>query len=148
MEVPAYDLRVKLRDMSIGSRQLFLGTLEKGAGQGGWPARPFGINEDLALTEVVNLGLGDLCSDPELMLMTCRNGELFAALSGHPTKQGWKKKYIVKYMLKNAPEVAERLVRGKQVLAIRQELVGEGKALLEWINKMKDPLVIALGFMQ
>jgi hypothetical protein len=148
MEAPAHDLRVKLRSMSIGARQLFFGTLENGPGQGGWSARPLGINEDLASTEVANLGLGELCSDPALVLMTYRNEELFQALRGHPTKQGWKKKYIVKYMLENAREVAERLARGKQVLAIRQEVVEDGKVLSEWIGKMKAPLMIALGFMQ
>jgi hypothetical protein len=147
MKAPAYDLRMKLRAMSIGARQLFLDTLVRGVGQGGWSARPFGINEDLASIEVANLGLGKLCGDPELVLMAYRKEQLFAALNGYPIKQGWNKKYTVKFMLQNAPGVAKRLAQDKQVLVVSQETAEDSKTLLEWVVKIQNPLVIALGFM-
>jgi hypothetical protein len=147
-ETPAANLRAKLREMSIGARQLFFGTLEDGAGQGGWGARPYGINEHLAAIELTDSGLGELVSDASLVLATYRNEELFTALKGHPIKQGWKKKSTIKYILENAPEVAERLTKGKTVLAVRREYLEEGTRLLEWVSRVKSPLIIALGFLQ
>lgn len=148
MKAPAYDLRMKLRMMSIGARQLFLDTLVRGAGQGGWSARPFGINEDLASVEVANLGLGKRSSDPELALMTYRNEELLASLNGYPVKQGWNKKYTIKYMLENAPEIARRLAQDRQALSIPHEIMEDGNILVEWVVKIQNSILLALGFMQ
>lgn len=147
-EIPSDNIRAKLREVNIGARQLFFGTLENGAGQGGWSARPYGINEDLASIELVNSSLGELVSDPDLVLATYRNADLFTALKGHPIKQGWKKKSTIKYILENAPYVVERLTKGKTVLAVRQEYLEEGTKLLEWVSTMKRPLMVVLGFLQ
>lgn len=145
-EAPAEALRARLKEAAIGARQVFFGTLQEGPGQGAWAARPFGINEDLASTELVRLGLGLLVSDPTRVLMTYRKNELLAALEGYETKQGWSKKYIIKYMMKEAPTVAERLSVGKSVLDILPSVRGDGIALAGRLNAIKDPLALALGF--
>jgi len=147
VKAPAYNLRVKLRTMSVGARQLFLDTIARGAGQGGFSARPFGINEDLVSREVANLGIGELCDQPEIVLMMYRNEQLFAALTGYPIKLGWNKKYIIKYMLQSAPDVVSRLTQDKYALVIPQQIMEEGKILAEWVCKIQNPLVLALSFM-
>ena len=145
---PAPNLRAKLREVSIGARQLFFGTLRDGPGQGHWIARPYGIDESKAEVELVESGLGELQDDPSLVLMTYRKGELLAALEGHPVKQGWTKKYIAKYIKENAPEVLARLAEGKRIFSLHEDAKEEGKALANWTNKTKVLLAIALGFME
>jgi hypothetical protein len=125
---PAPRLRAMLREVTVGARQLFFGTLKDGPGQGHWIARPYGIDEEKAAMELVDLALGEMRDDPSLVLKTYRNDELLTALSGYPTKQGWKKKYIVKYILENAREVMESLTAGKRVLALYGESNEEGAA--------------------
>lgn len=144
--VPAPALREKLKDTTIGARQTFFGTLHEGPGQGAWAARPFGINEDVVSKELAQLGLGVLISDPSLVLMTYRKDELLASLNGFPTKEGWSKKYLIKYMMKTAPVLVDRLTTGKSVLDIHPSVREDGSALLGWVQTMKVPLAIAMGF--
>lgn len=145
---PAPNLRAKLQEVSIGARQLFFGTLKDGPGQGHWIARPYGIDERRAGTELVESGLGELQDDPSLVLMTYRKEELLAALEGHPIKQGWSKKYIAKYMRENTPEVLARLAEGKRIFALREDVREEGEALAGWTAKTKVLLAVALGFIE
>jgi len=145
-EAPAQALRSRLAEATVSGRQVFFGTLVDGAGQGAWSARPFGINEETASEELVSLGLGVYVDDPPLVLMTLRKEELLAALDGFPTKQGWSKKYLIKFMMKEAPIVAKRLSDGKKVVDIRPTLRDDGLSLAAWINSLKDPLAIAIGF--
>ncbi len=56
---PAASLRATLRDASIGGRQLFFQTLEDEAGHSGWDARPYGIDVEKTVQELVALGLGE-----------------------------------------------------------------------------------------
>lgn len=144
---PAYELRNVLRGISIGARQMFFGTLKDGVGQGHWIARPFGIDEDKAGIELVNCELGTFESDPVLILTTYRKDELFKALAGHPIKQGWNKKYIIKYMTQNAPDVVTNLTSGRQVFSINPEVKTDGLELAEWLNKTKVRIQLSIGFM-
>ncbi len=145
-EAPSPALRAKLKEATIGARQVFFGTLNEGPGQGAWAARPFGINEDPTSGELVHLDLGLLVSDPHLVLMTYKKEDLLAALEGHQTKQGWSKKYIINYMMKEAPVVADRLSAGKSVLDILPSVREDALLLTDWLQTIKDPLAIALGF--
>jgi hypothetical protein len=145
---PSQALRYRLREVAIGSRLLFLGTLEEGVGQGGWKVRPFGVDEEKSNEELVAAGLGVLRDDQELLLSTYRNEELFTALAGYPIKQGWKKKYIIKFMRENAPEIAVKLCDGKTVFEPDPVYMESGKALNEWTQSMVTPLALALGFGQ
>ena len=143
---PAPRLRAMLREVTVGARQLFFGTLKDGPGQGHWIARPYGIDEEKAAMELVDLGLGQTLDDPSLVLTSYRNDELLAALSSYPTKQGWKKKYIINYILENAREVIESLTMGKRVFILRAESTADGAALADWTGKIKPLLSIAMGF--
>lgn len=145
-DAPAPALRATLKRAAIGSRQMFFGTLEEGPGQGGWAARPFGINEILASSELAQLGLGQLLSDPQLVLMTFTKDELLAALEGHKIKQGWSKKYIIKYMMDHAPNVADRLTAGRSVLNLLPEIKEQGAILSAWVDAIKHPLAVSLAF--
>ena len=145
-EVPAHALRSRLAEATVGARQVFFGTLLGGAGQGAWSARPFGINEEAASAELVSLGLGVYVGDPLLVLMTLKKEELLAALDGFPTKQGWAKKFLIKFMMKEAPIVAKQLSEGKRVVDICPSLRDDGLRLAAWSNTLKDPLAIAIGF--
>lgn len=145
-EAPAQAVRAKLREAAVGSRQLFFGTLLNGPGQGAWSARPFGINEETASHQLVSLGLGLFLEDPRLALMALKKQELLAALAGHPTKEGWSKKYIVNHMMEEFPGIAGRLTAGNKVLDIHPSLRADAVALSEWSKKMKDPLAVAIGF--
>ena len=145
---PAPRLRAMLRGVTVGARQLFFGTLKDGPGQGHWIARPYGIDEEKGAMELVDLGLGEMRDDPFLILTTYRNDQLLAALSGYPTKEGWKKKFIIKYILENAPEVMENLTRGKRVFTLRVESNEDDAALADWTVKIKPLLSIALGFIR
>jgi hypothetical protein len=143
---PASALRAKLREVSIGARQLFFGALKDGAGQGYWIARPYGIDERKVRLELADAGLGELQDDPMLVLMTYSKGELLEALEGYPIKKGWNKKYIAKYMKESTPEILAKLTRGKTVLALQAGIFNEGEVLASWIDKTKVLLAIALGF--
>jgi hypothetical protein len=145
-QAPALALRARLAEATVGSRQVFFGTLLEGAGQGAWSARPFGVNEEATSAELASLGLGVFLEDPSLVLMTLKKDELLEALQGYPTKQGWSKKYVIKYMMKEAPIVAERLSGGKRVLDILPSIRDDAVSLSEWCEKMKHPLAVALGF--
>ena len=109
---PAANLRTILRGADISARQLFFGTLKDGPGQGHWIARPYGIDEEKAATELTNLGLGELRDDPSLILMTYRKEELVEALTGHPIKQGWNKKQLIKNLSGNC-QVQQYVRTGK-----------------------------------
>ena len=143
---PASSLRSRLREVTICARQLFFGTLKDGVGQGHWIARPYGIDEGKAAIELAEEGLGELRDDPALILMSYRKGELLESLEGHPTKQGWNKKYIAKYMTEKAPEVLARLTEGKTIFDLQAGVRDEGEALASWISRIKVLLAIALGF--
>jgi len=145
-EVPATALRSRLAEATVGARQVFYGTLIWGAGQGGWSARQFGVNEEATSAELVSLGLGVFIDDPVLVLMTLKKAELLATLGGFPTKQGWSKKYLINFMMKEAPSVAERLCGGKKVVDILPLLRDDGLSLVAWSNRMKDALTVAIGF--
>jgi len=146
VEAPAHALRAKLREATIGGRQVFFGTLLEGPGQGAWSARPFGVTEETASQELVSLGLGLFLEDPRLALISLKKDELLTALAGYATKQGWSKKYIINYMMKEAPMIAERLSAGKRVVDILPSVRDDALALSEWSKNMKDPLAIAIGF--
>ena len=145
-EPPSSELRSILRELSIGSRLLFLGTVEQGTGQGSWKVRPFGINECEQSQELVQAQLGTLNHDPEMVLSSYRNQELLAALSGYPTKQGWKKKYIIKFMLDNATGIADRLCEGKEVFAANPQWNAPALELIQWSQTLLTPLAVALAF--
>jgi hypothetical protein len=145
-DAPAPALRGTLKQAAIGSRQMFFGTLKEGPGQGGWEARPFGINEELASSELAQLGLGQLVSDPQLILMTFKKDELLAALEGHETKQGLSKKYIIKYIMDHAPNVAGRLTAGRSVLNLLPEIKEQGAILSAWVDAIKHPLAVSVAF--
>ena len=147
-ETPAVRIRAKLREVSMGARQLFFGTLKDGSGQGHWIARPYGIDESKAALELTEVGLGELQDDPALVIMTYRKGEILEALEGYPIKQGWNKKYIAKYIAENAPGVLVRLTEGKRVLALKADFSDEGGVLASWIARTKMLLAVALGFME
>jgi hypothetical protein len=143
---PSGELRSLLRELSISSRLMFLGTLEDGAGQGGWKVRPFGIDEEQSTEELVKAGLGILNHDQEVVLSTYRNEELLSALAGYATKQGWKKKYIIKFIGENAPDVAVKLCDGKAVFEVNSQWASSGTALVEWTRSISTPLAVALAF--
>lgn len=145
-DAPAPALRATLKQAAIGSRQMFFGTLKSGQGQGGWEARPFGINEELASSELAQLGLGQLVSDPQLALTTFKKDELLAALDGHETKKGWSKKYIIKYMMDHTPNVVGRLTARRSVLKLLPEIKEQGAILSEWVDAIKHPLALSLAF--
>ncbi len=143
---PTPGLRAKLREVSIGARQLFFGTLLEGPGNGHWSARPYGIDEEKASLELAKAELGELQNDPVLVLTTYRKEELLEPLKGHPIKQGWNKKYIAKYIAENAPDILTRLTEGKQVFVLQTDIRDQRTLLADWASKIKVLLAIALGF--
>lgn len=146
VEGPAEALRSRLAEATVSTRQVFFGTLLEGAGQGAWGARPFGVNEEATSAELVSLGLGVFLEDPFPVLMTLKKEELLGVLQGYPTKQGWSKKYLIKYMMKEAPTIAERLSGGKKVVDILPAIRDDALRLGEWCDSLKGPLAVAIGF--
>jgi hypothetical protein len=143
---PGSSLTNILRDLSIGSRLMFLSTVMDGPAQGAWNVRPFGIDEVVASEEIANAGLGELIYDTELVLSMYRIEELLKVLSDHQIKQGWKKKRIIKYMIENTPQIAASLCDGKKALVIKNEYQDLAFPLLDWISSIKTPVAIALAF--
>lgn len=142
------NLRAVLREVSIGARQLFFCTISGGPGQGHWCGMPYGIDEEKATTELISVGLGRLDDDPALVLSTYRRDELLGALSGYPTKKGWSKKYCIKFLIKNAPEVHSKLLEGKRIFVLNAEFHEEGNRLLNWVKQITKPLALIIGFMK
>lgn len=143
---PVPELRAILRDVSIGARQLFFGTLKNGSGRGHWDARPYGIDEEKAAIELVKRGLGKLNNDPILIMATYRKEELLSALTNYPIKKGWNKQYLIRYIIENAPKVQANLTKGKTALTLQSDSISDGSALESWVSRTKTLLSVALGF--
>lgn len=145
-EPPVAELRNMLARATIGSRQVFFGSLGAAPGQGTFEAKRFGVNEDFSYAELAELGLGQLRVDPELILMTYTKTELLAAALGLSVKPESQKKTLVKRLIAEAPAVVARLTNGRTVLEITAEAKAAGLQLAAWLGQIQGPLILALAF--
>lgn len=145
-EPPAAELRNMLTRATVGSRQVFFGSLGAAPGQGAFEARRFGVNEDFSYAELAELGLGQLRADPDLILMTYTKTEILAAASGLSVKPESQKKTLVKRLIAEAPTVVARLTDGRTVLEITAEAKAAGLQLVAWLAQIQGPLILVLAF--